>query len=120
MNLKQQLNSKMNAVIISSCNRRFGSAVESIELCAHVAPTQSSVCLLGESGTGKEVLAEAIHLSSGNVNGPMIKVNCAAIPESLMESELFGYEKGAFTGASPQGRMGKFELASGGTLFLER
>lgn len=90
-----------------------------LSMCAHVAPTQSSVCLLGESGTGKEVLAEAIHLSSLNVRGSMIKVNCAAIPDTLIESELFGYEKGAFTGANPHGRVGKFELANGGTLFLD-
>ena len=120
MNLKQQLNSKNE--LPSSFHHVIGDSVQMLRvlnLCAHVAPTQSSVCLLGESGTGKEVLAEAIHLSSMNVDGPMIKVNCAAIPESLMESELFGYEKGAFTGASPQGRAGKFELASGGTLFLD-
>ena len=93
--------------------------VQVLAIGAQVAQTQSSVCLLGESGTGKEVMAEAIHASSKNSSGPLIKVNCAAIPETLIESELFGYEKGAFTGANPQGSVGKFELANGGTLFLD-
>lgn len=118
--LKQQLNNKKELpaayrnVIGESSNM-----MRVLEMCAHVAPTHSSVCLLGESGTGKEVLAEAIHKSSKQVDGPMIKVNCAAIPENLIESELFGYEGGAFTGANPHGKAGKFELANGGTLFLD-
>ena len=90
-----------------------------LKMCAHVAPTMSSVCLLGESGTGKEVIADAIHASSSQTEGPIVKVNCAAIPETLIESEMFGYEKGAFTGANPHGSAGKFELANGGTLFLD-
>lgn len=92
---------------------------KTLRMAAQVAPTQASVCILGESGTGKEVLAKAIHLSSRFVEGPMVKVNCAAIPETLIESELFGYEKGAFTGALSKGKPGKFELANGGTLFLD-
>lgn len=90
-----------------------------LKICAHVAPTMSSVCLLGESGTGKEVIADAIHACSSQTEGPIVKVNCAAIPETLIESEMFGYEKGAFTGANPHGSAGKFELANGGTLFLD-
>ncbi len=86
---------------------------------AQVAASSGSVCILGESGTGKEVFAEAIHYSSAYAQGPLVKVNCAAIPESLMESELFGYEKGAFTGANLNGNPGKFELANNGTLFLD-
>jgi two-component system NtrC family response regulator len=83
-----------------------------------VAPTQATTLLLGESGTGKEVLARALHAMSARANGPFIAINCAAIPETLLESELFGYEKGAFTGAHKQ-TIGKFESANGGTLFLD-
>ncbi len=93
--------------------------VKILHLAARVAQTDSSVCISGESGTGKEVLAGAIHYSSQYASGPFIRVNCAAIPESLMESELFGYEKGAFTGANTNGKAGKFELANNGTLFLD-
>lgn len=93
--------------------------VEALRIGSQVAPSGSSVCILGESGTGKEVFAEAIHYSSAYAQGPLVKVNCAAIPESLMESELFGYEKGAFTGANANGNPGKFELANNGTLFLD-
>ena len=83
-----------------------------------VAPTQATVLLLGESGTGKEVLAKAVHRLSGRAEAPFSAINCAAIPESLLESELFGYEKGAFTGAVKQ-TPGKIECANGGTLFLD-
>lgn len=78
-----------------------------------------SVLLVGESGTGKELIAHAIHNASGRKNGPLIRVNCSAIPESLLEAELFGYEPGAFTGASKKGKLGKFELAENGTIFLD-
>jgi len=83
-----------------------------------VAPTKSTVVLRGESGTGKEVIARAVHTMSTRKNGPFIKVNCAALPDTLLESELFGHEKGAFTGATQQHK-GRFELAHGGTLFLD-
>ncbi|MBU5612505.1 sigma-54 interaction domain-containing protein [Geomonas azotofigens] len=83
-----------------------------------VAPTEMSVLLLGESGTGKELTAKALHSLSTRKDGPFVAVNCAAIPESLLESELFGYSKGAFTGADTS-RKGKFEYADGGTLFLD-
>lgn len=88
------------------------------KLVEKVAPTSASVLLLGESGTGKELLARALHVLSTKANGPFVAINCAAIPDSLLESELFGYEKGAFTGAAKQVR-GKIEHANNGTLFLD-
>lgn len=93
--------------------------VKLLHTAARVAKSEASVCLFGESGTGKEVLSTAIHFSSKRAEGPLVKINCAAIPESLMESELFGYESGAFTGAKKNGSPGKLELADGGTLFLD-
>lgn len=93
----------------------FSDALENIRL---VAPTNTSVLLLGETGTGKERAAQAIHELSGRKNKPLVTINCSAIPLNLLESELFGHEKGAFTGAT-QRRTGKFELASGGTIFLD-
>jgi DNA-binding NtrC family response regulator len=91
---------------------------EVFEAARRVAPTNATVLLGGESGTGKGMLARAIHQSSPRRDGPFIKIACSAIPENLMESELFGYEKGAFTGAS-QSHRGKFEQADGGTVFLD-
>ncbi|MDU5106384.1 MULTISPECIES: sigma-54 interaction domain-containing protein [unclassified Clostridium] len=84
-----------------------------------IANSTSSVLITGESGTGKEVIARAIHSQSNRKNRPFIAINCAAIPEPLLESELFGYSKGAFSGASNSGRVGKFELANGGIIFLD-
>ncbi|RMG59272.1 MAG: AAA family ATPase [Deltaproteobacteria bacterium] len=81
--------------------------------------SDSNVLILGEHGTGKELLARAIHVSSSRKDAPFIKVNCAAIQDSLIESEFFGYEEGAFTGARKEGKKGFFELANGGTLFLD-
>ncbi|EEG77321.1 sigma 54-interacting transcriptional regulator [Dethiobacter alkaliphilus] len=83
------------------------------------AQSASTVLLLGESGTGKGLFARAIHFSGNRKDGPFIKVNCSAIPETLLESELFGYEEGSFTGAQKGGKIGKFELANGGTIFLD-
>jgi transcriptional regulator with PAS, ATPase and Fis domain len=83
------------------------------------ALTQSTILITGESGTGKEMLVQSIHNISTRANGPFVAVNCAAFPENLLESELFGYEEGAFTGAKKGGRQGLFELAHGGTLFLD-
>lgn len=84
-----------------------------------IADTQSTVLITGESGTGKELIARAIHSCSKRSKKPFIAINCGAIPDSLLESELFGYVKGAFSGASSEGRVGKFELANGGVIFLD-
>jgi transcriptional regulator with PAS, ATPase and Fis domain len=92
--------------------------MEVLDLAAKVAPTDSTVLLTGESGTGKELVANAIHRMSRRKDKPYIKLNCAAIPEGLLESELFGHEKGAFTGAVNK-KAGQFELADGGTVFLD-
>jgi transcriptional regulator with PAS, ATPase and Fis domain len=88
------------------------------ELARSAARSNSTILVLGESGTGKELLARAIHAESPRARGPFLAVSCAALPETLLESELFGYEKGAFTGAVTR-RRGKFEAAQGGTLFLD-
>lgn len=95
-----------------------GPMQEVYESVSKVARTNATVMIRGESGTGKELIAHAIHHNSLRKSRPFIKVNCAALPESLIESELFGYEKGAFTGAAAQ-KKGRFELAEGGTLFLD-
>jgi len=89
-----------------------------LELVNQVAPLNNSVLLLGETGTGKEVIANSIHFASPRKDGPFIKVNCGALPESLIDSELFGHEEGAFTGATSEKR-GRFERANGGTIFLD-
>ncbi|MBM7646255.1 PAS domain S-box-containing protein [Scopulibacillus daqui] len=89
------------------------------KLAMQVSHSDSNIMLTGESGTGKDFFANAIHTASPRANGPFISVNCGAIPETLLESELFGYEKGAFTGANKEGKIGKFEMADGGTIFLD-
>jgi two-component system NtrC family response regulator len=88
------------------------------EIASRVAPSGTTVLLEGESGTGKELLAKALHLHSERARGPFVVVNCAAIPEALLESELFGHRRGSFTGATAD-KQGKFELADGGTIFLD-
>ncbi|NOX09296.1 MAG: PEP-CTERM-box response regulator transcription factor [Gammaproteobacteria bacterium] len=97
------------------------SSPEMLQVCRtieKVAPSDATILVLGESGTGKELLARSLHLLSNRGDGPFVAINCAAIPENLLESELFGYEKGAFTGAV-KSTPGKIEMASGGTLFLD-
>lgn len=89
------------------------------KLAERVSGSNSSVLLIGESGTGKELFAHAIHENSFRSSAPFVAINCASIPEHLLESELYGYEEGAFTGAKKGGKMGQFELANGGTLFLD-
>lgn len=89
------------------------------EQVRRIARSNSNVLIVGESGVGKELFAHAIHLESGRREAPFVRLNCAAIPETLLESELFGYVEGAFTGAKKGGQAGKFELAEGGTLFLD-
>ncbi|MBP9085330.1 MAG: sigma-54-dependent Fis family transcriptional regulator [Kofleriaceae bacterium] len=112
--LKAQLAEKRRRAVIgtSLAWRR------TMEIVLQAAPSEASVLLLGESGTGKELLARSIHENSARARGPLIAINCAAIPESILEAELFGYEKGAFTGATTT-REGRFEAANGGTLFLD-
>ncbi|MCL2368497.1 MAG: sigma 54-interacting transcriptional regulator, partial [Oscillospiraceae bacterium] len=92
---------------------------EVLQLATNIAEAESTVLISGESGTGKEVVAQYIHAQSGRKQKPLIIINCASLPETLLEAELFGYEKGAFTGASPVGKPGLFESADGGTLFLD-
>jgi two-component system response regulator AtoC len=108
-----------------AANRRRGRLVgasrameDVVRLIDRVGPTDSTVLILGESGTGKELIAEAVHERSARRTRPLIKLNCAAIPEALLESELFGHEKGAFTGAFAR-KLGRFEQADGGTLLLD-
>ena len=96
-----------------------GSQMSNImQMVAQIGPSAATVLITGESGTGKEIIADAIHAASPRRDRPLIKISCAALPETLLESELFGYEKGAFTGASGR-KEGRFELANGGTLFLD-
>ncbi|MCC7345519.1 MAG: sigma-54-dependent Fis family transcriptional regulator [Deltaproteobacteria bacterium] len=113
--LKKQLNLKYGLENIVGVSDGMKSI---FELVAKVADTDSTVLLLGESGTGKELVAKAIHYNSRRSQRPLVPVNCAAIPEDLLESELFGHVKGAFTGAVVS-RTGRFEMADGGTLFLD-
>ncbi|KQO20649.1 Fis family transcriptional regulator [Flavobacterium sp. Leaf82] len=111
---KKPLKENKNLEIIGK-NKKLLDLIQKIEI---VAPTETSVMILGESGTGKEKIAHLIHALSANNTKPLVVVNCAALPESLIESELFGHEKGAFTGADNL-RIGKFEQANGGTIFLD-
>jgi two-component system response regulator HydG len=97
---------------------RSTAMVNLLETVAQVAPSEATVLITGETGTGKELIAGAIHFNSSRKDGPFVKMNCAAVPEGLLESELFGHEKGAFTGAHRQ-KSGKFQQAHGGSLFLD-
>jgi PAS domain S-box-containing protein len=98
---------------------RSESLSDAIKLAKRVADTDASVLLVGQSGVGKELFAQAIHKASSRSDKPFVDLNCGAIPSALFESELFGYEKGAFTGAAKEGKKGKFDHAQGGTLFLD-
>jgi transcriptional regulator with PAS, ATPase and Fis domain len=110
---------EMKGIDLSAIVFRSAEMERMIETALRVARTDSTVFLLGESGVGKGMIAKLIHKHSERKNGPFIRVDCAGIPDSLLESELFGYERGAFTGAKPEGKPGLFELANGGTLFLD-
>lgn len=112
----QNPNAKYDLNSIVGASEQINGLKETVKL---VAPRSSNILIRGESGTGKELFAHAIHAASNRRYGPFIKVNCAAIPENLLESELFGYEEGAFTGARKGGQIGKFELAHKGTIFLD-
>jgi two-component system NtrC family response regulator len=113
--LRQQLAEKFSFKEIISTSTEMETVLNT---AVRVAPSQATVLIEGESGTGKELVARAIHQTSQRKEKPFITVNCAALPENLLESELFGHEKGAFTGADRR-RKGRFELADGGTLFLD-
>lgn len=118
--MKKIINDNMMDYEDLSCLRGESSAMRNvIKLAYKASKSSSTVLLLGESGTGKSFLAEAIHNASKQHDKPFIHVNCGAMPESLLESELFGYEKGSFTGASTEGKAGLFEKAKGGTIFLD-
>lgn len=117
---KEELSRERNAIY--TFDQIYGTDQNSLqlkEMARRAAKTDSNVLITGESGTGKELFAHAIHNMSKRSIGPFIKINCAAIPSELLESELFGYEAGAFTGARKQGQIGKFELADQGTILLD-
>lgn len=113
--LQSELRIEHNFENIISTSEKFNVVLRSVE---QVASTDSTVLILGETGTGKELLARAIHSLSKRSDRPLVKVNCATLPENLIESELFGHEKGAFTGAASR-KIGRFELANSGTIFLD-
>ena len=113
--LRQQVETRYRLAGLETANSRMA---EAINLAARAAPSRATILIRGESGTGKELLARAIHYASPRSKGPLIAVNVAALPETLLESELFGHDRGAFTGADREHR-GRFELADGGSLFLD-
>jgi two-component system response regulator HydG len=115
LSLKAQVQADFKATSIIGNSPRIQEVFDTLKM---VAPTEATVLVLGESGTGKELVADAIHNNSPRSAGPLVKVNCAALPETLLESELFGHEKGSFTGAVSR-REGRFKLSDGGTLFLD-
>ena len=115
LRLKQDLKGKFN---VQNMVGNSNAMKEVYRLIEQVADSPSTVLIRGESGTGKELVANAIHYASPRASKPLIKVNCNAFPETLLESELFGHEKGAFTGALER-KIGRFEWANGGTIFLD-
>lgn len=122
--LMNEYNAEINQLQMKEINEKELVAksrhMENIsELISQIADTSANVLITGETGVGKSMIAKIIHQKSGRIDGPFIEINCGTIPESLIESELFGYEKGSFTGASTKGKIGKIELANRGTLFLD-
>lgn len=115
LRLQEEAQSHLPPSFIANSEKMAGI----LQLARRVAPSSSTVLITGESGVGKEVLAKHLHANSTRKNAPMVCINCGAIPENLVESELFGYEGGSFTGSKKSGAIGKFELADGGTLFLD-
>lgn len=115
---QELLRTKKTAQAFANYIGKSGKVVDVLALASKAADSSANVLIRGESGTGKEVIAEGIHYASGRHRGPFIRVNCGAIPGALLESELFGHEKGAFTGAVRR-KLGKFELANHGTIFLD-
>lgn len=113
--LQKQLQGKYDVENVVGKSKRMKDVFNDVHMAA---PSNATVLLRGESGTGKEAIAHAVHFLSPRSKGPFVKLNCAALPETLLESELFGHEKGAFTGATTE-RKGRFELAKGGTIFLD-
>src|SRR5256885_6700962 len=116
-----QENKQLRARLASGASPIVGQSPPlraTLDVIRQAAPSSATVLLLGESGTGKELFARALHDHSGRAQGPFVPINCAAIPETILESELFGYERGAFTGAT-QRKEGRIERAQGGTLFLD-
>ncbi len=116
LNLNKEIDKKINLNDIIGNNNKI---VEIKDMIKKVSDSLSTILIVGESGTGKELVARAIHSNSLRSNFPFVAINCGAIPESLLESELFGYVRGAFSGAINEGRAGKFELANNGTIFLD-
>lgn len=116
-NVKNKQKSSLDAM--EDIVTRSDKMLNILNLAMRIAKVDSTVLILGESGVGKELIAKIIHEAGKNNQEPFIKVNCASIPENLLESELFGYEKGSFTGANKEGKMGMFEMANGGTILLD-
>lgn len=119
---KKKKSPRVGSTVVYTVDHITGNSPQLIDLketLLKVAPRNSNVLITGESGTGKELFAQAIHAASLRRSGPFVKINCAAIPDTLLESEFFGYEEGAFTGGRKGGKAGKLELANGGTVFLD-